>query len=293
MFAHNVTEGGIVHFLRKLLDCDMQTNENTSPERDLFLTECIFASYEMCTYTFSTFPDLLHLVDENGWNALHFAAMDGNVSCLTFLLERGMLENRTTNSKLNILHIACFSRQEEMCQYILSKFPDIIHFEAEGGWSAAHCAALGGNVKILRLLTQKGVLTDQTTDDGFTILHIACESGRFEMAQYILSEYPGMMHQVSKNGSTAAHDSTIGGHLDVLQLLLQNGLNPNHFTNNKLNILHIACLKARFKIFQYVLSNFPDLLHVVNIYGWNVAHCAAHGGDISILKLIIEKGLQA
>ena len=62
----------------------------------------------------------------------------------------------TRETKVNILQLACMNGQIETCQYIISKFPEIVHETDNEMRTVAHYAARGGEKKILNMLFKKG-----------------------------------------------------------------------------------------------------------------------------------------
>ncbi|XP_062567855.1 ankyrin-3-like [Saccostrea cucullata] len=289
--AHCATQGGDVRFLQLLADKGVPLTGATYANQTILHFACSNAKYEMCQHILSQYPYILNVVDRYGWNAAHFAAQGGDVRILQLLADKGVPVTETTYDNGTILHNACACAKYEMCEYILSKYHDMPNVVSTLGWTAAHCAAQGGDVRILQLLSDKGVPVTETTYGNSTILHIACCNAKYEMCEYILSQYPDILNAVNTRGWNAAHYAAQGGDIRILQLLSDKGVPLTGATYDNKTILHIACRHAKYAMCQHILSQYPDILNVVDTYGWNAAHFAAQGGDIRILQLLSDKGV--
>ncbi|XP_062620998.1 ankyrin-3-like [Saccostrea cucullata] len=291
--AHFAAQGGDIRILQLLAEAGLPATETTKDNLTILQIACGNAQYEMCQHILLQYPDMLKVVEPKGGSVAYFAAQGGDVRILQLLAEAGLSVFETRKDNWTILHSACLNAQYKMCQYILSQYPYMLEVVDTDGWNAAHYAAKGGDVRILQILVEEGLSLNETTKDNLTMLHIACLTTQHKMCQYILSKYPNMLKAVDINGFNAAHHAAQGGDVRILQLLAEAGLTVTETTKDNRTILHIACLNAQYKICQYILSQYPNMLKAVDTYGWNAAHFAAEGGDANILQLLLEEGLPA
>ncbi|XP_061186802.1 receptor-interacting serine/threonine-protein kinase 4-like [Saccostrea echinata] len=154
--AHYAAKGGNIRILQLLKDKGVSLKLTTENKETLLHIACLYARYEICQFLLSVCPDNLQDVDEQGWNATHFAAQGGDIRILQLLTDNTLSLKETTHEKCSILHIACSNARYDMCKHILNVLPEILHDVNEWGWNAAHYAAQGGDVRILQLLAEKG-----------------------------------------------------------------------------------------------------------------------------------------
>ncbi|XP_061186804.1 receptor-interacting serine/threonine-protein kinase 4-like [Saccostrea echinata] len=290
--AHIAAEKGDLRILQLLLRKGVDATGSTDAKFTTLHIACLNAKYEMCHFLLSNFPALINVVDNRGWNAAHFAAQGGDFHILQLLAEQGVSITGTTKDKCTILHISCSNGKYEMSQYILSKYPEMIDNVNEFGWRAVHYAAEGGNIRILQLLIDKGVSLNIATDNKETLLHIACLSSRYDICQYLLSNCPDNLQDVDERGWNAIHFAAQGGDVRILKLLADRMLSLKETTFDKCTILHISCSNAKYDMCKHILQVLPEILHDVNEWGWNAAHYAAEGGNVQILNLLSENGLE-
>lgn len=111
--------------------------------------------------------------DDYGATPIHFAARNGKLECLQWLVERsGISPNAAT---LN-------------------------------GNTAAHDAAATGHVTCLEYLLSKTRCTiKDTNSEGATVLHVACRFGQTEVVQWLVENAGCPLNSKGDNDVTAVH----------------------------------------------------------------------------------------
>ncbi|XP_055999744.1 ankyrin-2-like [Ostrea edulis] len=280
--------GGNVKLLQLLADNEVDVKHKTNNGWSILHAACVHANLEMSRYIIQTYPDLLHSVDNDGWNAALHAAKGGNIKILQLLADNEVDVKHKNNKGKNILHMACVKANLEMSRYIIQTYPALLHSVDNDGWNAALHAAIGGNVKILQLLADNEVDVKHKANNGWNILHAACRNGELEMSRYIIQTHPDLLHSVDNDGWNAALHASRGGNVKILQLLADNEVDVKHKNNDGWNILHVACVNANLEMSRYIIQTYPDLLHSVDNDGWNAALHAARGGNVKILQLLAD-----
>lgn len=101
-------------------------------------------------------PKLLSERDDNGWLLQHVAARCGNLDVLKIIIEDKYVEDITAKdeNRRTILHIVSLYGKFNVCEYFVSKFPDLIKGRDQYGCPACVQAAKGGNLKAFKLLQE-------------------------------------------------------------------------------------------------------------------------------------------
>lgn len=101
-------------------------------------------------------PKLLSERDDNGWLIQHVAARCGNLDVLKIIIEDKYVEDITAKdeNRRTILHIVSLYGKFNVCEYLVSKFPDLIKGRDQYGCPACVLAAKGGNLKAFKLLQE-------------------------------------------------------------------------------------------------------------------------------------------
>ncbi|XP_056001542.1 ankyrin repeat and protein kinase domain-containing protein 1-like [Ostrea edulis] len=214
-----------------------------------------------------------------------------------------------------LLHVGCSNADLETSRYIIQTYPDLLHSVDNEGWNAASHAAKGGNVNILQLLADEKVFVQQKNNQGWNILHVACNSSNLEMSRFIIQTYPDLIHNVDNDGRNSALHAAHGGNVKILQLLADKGVDVKHkssdgcnilfvacgdsnleMSHNKVdvkckdnlgwNILHVACENSNLELSSCIIETYPDLLQSIYDAGWNAALHTAGGGNVKILQLL-------
>ncbi|PSN33993.1 hypothetical protein C0J52_22497 [Blattella germanica] len=143
----------------------------------------------------------------------------------------------------------------------------------EGNLSLLHIAVTAGNLKIVKLLLQRGAHVNAKESSGVTPLHEAAWCGNEDM------ESP--LHYAARKGHikiceellnagakvnlcdhcnfTPLHEAARGGHLDVLKMLLEHKGDPMLTTNSGHTAYHMACNNNRVEVAEYLAtSGFGD-----------------------------------
>ncbi|XP_061186224.1 ankyrin-2-like [Saccostrea echinata] len=284
-------QGGSIEILELLAEKDVEiTNKNKNGSNILHIA-CMNSKLEMCKHIIQQYPDMLKQMNAEGWNAALCAAKGGNVEILELLSEKDV--DLTNKNKIgsNILHIACMNSKLEMCKHIIQHYSDMLTQINNDKWNAASCAAQGGSIEILELLAENGVDLTNKNKIGSNILHIACVSSKLEMCKHIIQQYPDMLKQVNNEGSNAALYAAQGGSVEILELLAEKGVDLTNKNKIGGNILHIACVSSKLEMCKHIIQHYPHILQEVNNEGWNAALCAAQEGNVEILELLAEKGV--
>ncbi len=169
--------------------------------------------------------DVSDAANTDGMTALHFAAQNGDIAIVQYLLENGAdIKAQDT----------VFSR------------------------TALHFAAENGNLETVKYLAEHGADIQDRDDFGATALHYAARKNRLDVIKYLVSK---KMDYTAKDvrGWSAMHYAADGNSIDVIKYLLAKGLNINELNNAGRTPLFFARGNHELRIFM--IENGAKQLH--------------------------------
>lgn len=109
-----------------------------------------------------------------------------------------------------------------------------------------------------------------TTNDGKTVLHIACINNRVEICEYICSKEPYrhiINSQIKIKNWTAAHYVAVeikkdGTEEKIMSVLVKGGIDLQALTVDRLTVLGVACEHRNKNLIKYLLKNHFELVGV-------------------------------
>lgn len=161
----------------------------------------------------------------------------------------------------------------------------------QNGWNVLHFAAKGGNLKIFQRLQSETLDVCSKTHDQMTVLHIAAQSGHYDLCKYILEnrEFKDKLKAKSAFGKNACHYAAEFGSVKIFQLLVAKGISPEETTNNGQNVFHIACIYDKLAMCEHISERYVALIYKESKEGWNATLHAAKNGHTNVLKFLNAK----
>lgn len=231
---------------------------------------------------------LLTAHDRDGYTLLHCAAAGGSKDIFKSLKEAAheIKIDDTTYGGHTVLHIACKHKEFDMSSYLLSDENNanlLLNKKSNQGWNAAHFAAVGGNIEVLKLLASKELDIKSETNNGLNVLHIASIHKHTEMCKHLIKgeETKTLIDKADAHGWNIAHFSAMVGDNCIFDLI--KSVN-NVKTHRQKTILHIGCEHGHLDFCRSVLRSQPIFLYDIDDEEWNALHYAAKGGNLELFK---------
>ncbi|XP_062573887.1 serine/threonine-protein phosphatase 6 regulatory ankyrin repeat subunit B-like [Saccostrea cucullata] len=101
---------------------------------------CMNEKLDMCKYLVNTFPQLLHIKDNDGENALYEASWVGNIELFKSMLGKGLKVEIPRNDGKTVLHLCCMNGKLDMCKYLVNTFPHLLNVKDKNQLTALDIA---------------------------------------------------------------------------------------------------------------------------------------------------------
>ncbi|CAG2227854.1 unnamed protein product [Mytilus edulis] len=144
---------------------------------------------------------------------------------------------------------------------------------------------------------------NDTTNRGSTPLHHACFGGQYETVKFLLDLNGEALNSrvdttiKNINGSSALHLAFQNGHIEVVKLFIDIGMNLNDATNSGSTPLNKACIKGRYETRKFLLdlnghklNSRVDTTKKLN-NGDSALHTACINGHIEVAKILVDVGM--
>lgn len=250
-------------------------------------------------------PNDLSKSDMSGWNIAHYASLS-NFKLFKYIASRDEVRELVmvkTKASKTCLHIACEFGKTEIVGFIAGHFTlkKLIPEKDKLGWNALHFAAKGGELKILEcLLKIEGMEIDSKTDDGKTLLHIACIHKKTEICKFLIKQfgknkdkYKELLNiKTTTNKLTAAHYLAVekkedGSEREILKMLINTKqVDFSAINGSGLTVLEFAVNHLNKELIECILS--ATYREVFQINAKILEKCKKYANDDSI-KQILER----
>uniref|UniRef100_A0A3B3QK85 CASK interacting protein 2 n=1 Tax=Paramormyrops kingsleyae TaxID=1676925 RepID=A0A3B3QK85_9TELE len=206
--------------------------------------------------------------DCDGFSALHHAALGGNISLLSLLLEAQAVVDIRDRNGMRPLHYAAWQGRPDPVRVLLRAGASP-NGPSQDGHTPLHLAAQYGHYEVSEMLLQHQSNPCMVTMAKKTPLDLACEFGRQKAAQLLLSS--SMVGALLEGGgdsgrgsNTPLHLAARNGHKDVIGLLLKAGIDINRTTECG-TALHEAALYGKTEVVRLLLDAGVDV-NIRNAY---------------------------
>ena len=177
--------------------------------------------------------NLIEQFDDQGYNCLHWAALNNRESTLRYLLAKptspGPNVISKTDTKQTPVHWAAGRGNIAALQALFEspKHEVDIALGDTQGFTALHLAAQNGKALAMHWLICNGADPHQLDNQNHTILHWAASNGNQETVLYILSQRLVNIDAVNVNTATALHWAVLKGNYRAARLLIASNASTN------------------------------------------------------------------
>jgi ankyrin repeat protein len=127
--------------------------------------------------------------------------------------------------------------------------------------------------------------------DGNTLLTTACTQGREQIVQILLPHVNAL--ETNQDGLTALHCAALAGQLEIVQLLIQENINPNHPTaDNQHTAFTLACQEGHLDVVAYFIEEISDILWK-NQFGKSAIDYAIDSGSCEVISFLLQQPIAA
>jgi len=293
---HQAALKGDFHLLKLLLKYGADINAQNASG----LTALYIAAMEYhidCLEYLLASNALVNTRDSNGHTPLHCAAYDGSYLTFKLLVEAGADVYAQSEGNLNPLELAVeqgnLSIIKRYFNSIKTKnptdcaFKKFVNYQNEKGISLLHRASFKGNPDMVRLLLQLGADVKLLDNDGASVLQFFHENTfNLEVAQLLLEAGADPNH-TNKFKVTPLHFAVEWKNLDYLQLLLKFNVNVDAQTDKGLTALHLTANKNCLQSAHLLIGAVASMLVCNN--GNTAAMSALKSGADNLYMLLLKQ----
>ncbi|MEZ5357377.1 MAG: ankyrin repeat domain-containing protein [Candidatus Zixiibacteriota bacterium] len=150
-------------------------------------------------------------------------------------------------------------------------------------------AARNGDLQTVKqLISHDKTIVNFKDDRGTTALHLACDSGRTEVAKYLIQNGADLL-AVDNDGDTPLHYAAFSGYPDCIRLLVEKGTPVDVLNTNKSTPLHYAAMRGKPEAAAVLLDLGADI-NRQNYDGETPVFIAAAIKNADMIKLLVERG---
>ncbi|XP_067225708.1 caskin-2 isoform X1 [Chanodichthys erythropterus] len=202
--------------------------------------------------------------DQDGFSALHHAALTGTTDLLSLLLEAQATVDIKDSNGMRPLHYAAWQGKAETVLMLLRAGASV-NGASQDGQIPLHLAAQYGHYEVSEMLLQHQSNPCTVNKVKKTPLDLACEFGRLRVTQLLLSSNM-VVALLEGNGrdNTPLHLAARNGHKDIIRLLLKAGIDINRTTKSG-TALHEAALYGKTEVVKLLLDAGIDV-NIRNTY---------------------------
>ncbi|XP_067286656.1 caskin-2 isoform X2 [Pseudorasbora parva] len=196
--------------------------------------------------------------DQDGFSALHHAALTGTTDLLSLLLEAQATVDIKDSNGMRPLHYAAWQGKAESVLMLLRAGASV-NGASQDGQIPLHLAAQYGHYEVSEMLLQHQSNPCTVNKVKKTPLDLACEFGRLKVTQLFLSSNM-VVALLEGNGrdNTPLHLAARNGHKDIIRLLLKAGIDINRTTKSG-TALHEAALYGKTDVVKLLLDAGIDV----------------------------------
>ncbi|KAG5982843.1 hypothetical protein E4U55_001250 [Claviceps digitariae] len=210
----------------------------------------------------------------HGKSTLHFAARFGHTEIVTLLLAHGADVSKLSDHGYTPLRCAALEGHHDIVKLLLEHGANVHATASEDSFTPLHLAALSGHDRVVKLLLDHGALTDFFTQDAYTALILAVESGNVASVKALIAKAADVnLH--GENGCNVASDN---GFVKTVQVLLESGANNVDLTFNRegWTLLRTAAVCDNIDMIDLLLAHGADV-NATDDDGWSaLLHAARH-----------------
>lgn len=174
-----------------------------------------------------------------------------NIEDIPFYLLPRDVNDAATVDGLTALHYAAQNGSLDIIKYLVEHGADISAQDYEQSRSVIHFAAENGDIECIKYLTEHGANLQDKDANGATAFHYAVMANNLEAVKYFVTKKLDYTAKDNR-GWTAMHYAANGGALDVMKYLIAKGLNINELNNRKRTPLFFA--REHRDLRQYMIS---------------------------------------
>ncbi|XP_071094514.1 putative ankyrin repeat protein RF_0381 [Haliotis cracherodii] len=225
-----------------------------------------------------------------GFTAVLVAANNGHGEVFDLLVAKGADLLILTEAGDNILHEACRGGSMKLVTYVLNQNIVDINSRGNSGMTPSMKAASTGHKDIFDLLQEKKADLSLLDSNENNILHKACKGGNVELVRYVLTKNIVDINSKNKFGTTSAMEAAVGGHKEVLHLLMSTGADLTLFDEEGLDILHIAFSSRDRETVKFILTYSIVNINDEDEKGMTPALLSAEMGYRDVFDLVVSRG---
>ncbi|XP_033224897.1 ankyrin repeat domain-containing protein 17-like isoform X3 [Belonocnema kinseyi] len=150
-------------------------------------------------------------------------------------------------------------------------------------------ACTDGDVGTVKKLLTEGRSVHETTEEGESLLSLACSAGYYELAQVLLAMSANVEDRGIKGDCTPLMEAASAGHADIVRLLIAHGADVNAQSTSGNTPLMYACAGGHEEVVRALLdagANVED--HNEN--GHTPLMEAASAGHVPVAKILLDHG---
>ncbi|BES92174.1 multiple ankyrin repeats single kh domain [Nesidiocoris tenuis] len=150
-------------------------------------------------------------------------------------------------------------------------------------------ACTDGDVGTVRKLLTEGRSVHETTDEGESLLSLACSAGYYELAQVLLAMHANVEDRGIKGDCTPLMEAASSGYVDIVRLLIHHGADVNAQSSSGNTPLMYACAGGHVEAVRVLLdagANVED--HNEN--GHTPLMEAASAGHVPVAEILLARG---
>lgn len=268
-------------------------------------------------------------VDEQGRNALHYAAIKGKVKSIQYLVKQGFnLDQPESPEKPNKLarslrrtplHLAALHAQEEAVLLLLQlnadpkledkrgfslseyavcsknrEMMDLVkllpfYHSKERNTTLLHAAVSQNNIDVLSELILDDINLNALDKNGRSALHIASISGAGDALNWLLKGGDLVLDCVDQLDKAPIHYAAQFGHVQLIELLAKAGAKVDQLSDKKLSALDLACAEGHCGAVVALLKQGANFTRV-NSERLTPAQTALLKGHFSIVNVLLKAG---
>jgi ankyrin repeat protein/serine/threonine protein kinase len=242
-----------------------------------------------------------------GFSAVLLATAAGQIDTITMLRDAGADMMQTDTNGRSLLHVAAAHGQDIVCAFLIEYYrsagpvdvTNMLSLRDHRGFTPVGAAVACKQTSITRLLKDAGSDMLVTNNKGWTLLHLAAQTGSDEMCELLITCFT-----VSRELKYMLDRKTTGEELTpvavavyferimVLRRLVSAGANLQTFGLSLWNPLHIAAKTGNYSICALLLIWYrragiaETMLLAETIDGLTPVHIAAIHGRLDALQIL-------